>query len=222
MSSNQIKAKVATVAAVVAAIMLISLSAGGGGLEPNAPPGPTMHTLEDIYNAVGSMVEPPPQPFAYDMFLKIEGVPGESQDVRHQDWIEILSYKYGMQESSAGVGPIEHQDFSVTKCLDKATPKLALHCCNQSQILQASLELCRPDTNDPPVYTITLEDVIITSVTPSGGVSVSEILPVEEVTFNYGTIEWEYLANDGNTIFAGWDVDTDTPIDPCGYLNPAD
>ena len=222
MSSNQTKVKLAAVSAVLVAITLISLNAGGGGLEPNAPPGPTMHTLEDIYNSVSNGGEPPPQPFAYDMFLKIEGVPGESQDVRHQDWIEILSYKHGMQESSAGIGPVEHQDFSITKCLDKATPKLALHCCNQSQISQASLELCRPDTNDPAVYTIKLYDLIITSVIPSCSVSVSEILPVEEVSFNYGKIEWEYLANDGNTIFAGWDVSTNTPIDPCGYLNPTD
>jgi type VI secretion system secreted protein Hcp len=207
---------------LLAGLLTCAILVIAGDINPTAPPGPTMHTLDEIYNAVTAIQEPPAEPFAFNMFLTIEGIQGESSDERHQDWIEILFWQHGVQQSSAGIGPVEHQDFSVTKYLDKATPKLALYCCSQSQITQASLELCKTDSNDPAVYTINLYDLIITSVTPSGSVSGSETLPVEEVSFNYGKIEWEYLANDGNTIFAGWDVNTNTPVDPCGYLNPAD
>jgi bacteriocin-like protein len=32
---------------------------------------------------------------AYDAFLKIDGIPGESTDDKHKDWIEILSFNHG-------------------------------------------------------------------------------------------------------------------------------
>ena len=31
---------------------------------------------------------------AYDAFLKIDGIPGESTDDKHKDWIEILSFNH--------------------------------------------------------------------------------------------------------------------------------
>jgi hypothetical protein len=30
---------------------------------------------------------------AFDSFLKIDGIPGESTDDKHKDWIEVISYK---------------------------------------------------------------------------------------------------------------------------------
>ena len=33
---------------------------------------------------------------AVDMFLKIDGVDGESTDSAHDKWIEILSYSHGL------------------------------------------------------------------------------------------------------------------------------
>ncbi|MCI0498532.1 MAG: hypothetical protein L0Y36_02470, partial [Planctomycetales bacterium] len=53
MMTSQIKMKLAAVSLIVGVGVLIAFNAGGGGLEPTAPPGPTMHTLEDIYTAVG-------------------------------------------------------------------------------------------------------------------------------------------------------------------------
>jgi len=31
---------------------------------------------------------------AVDVFLKIDGIPGESTDDKHKEWIEILSYSH--------------------------------------------------------------------------------------------------------------------------------
>ena len=92
--------------------------------------------------------------------------------------------------------------------------------CGQDYGSSATLEVCEADSNDPAYFKVELEDVIITSVRPSGTPSAGDPVPTEEITLNYGTIEWTYVAADGNTIYAGWDANTDTPIDPCGYLNP--
>ena len=32
---------------------------------------------------------------AVDYFLKIDGIDGESQDDKHKDWIEVLSFSWG-------------------------------------------------------------------------------------------------------------------------------
>ena len=89
---------------------------------------------------------------AFDAFLKIDGIPGESTDDKHKDWIEVLSYGLGIQQpasataSSSGGATSERanfQDFSITKALDKASPKLALACANGTHIASITLELCR-------------------------------------------------------------------------------
>jgi len=223
MKAKQTQLKLVAVSIVLGIIIVIALSAGGGDLEPNAPPGPTMHTLEDIYSVVSSGVEPPPQPFAFDMYLKIEGVPGESQDKNHKDWIEVLSYKWGVSQSAAAARA-DHQDFSVTKCIDKSSPLLAVYACaggtpfGSSPIEYAQLQICSAEDSNNCFMEYLISDVNVTSVSPVGNVNTSDPLPIEEVSFNYSKIEWTYVTIDGNSIHTGWDIVADTPIDPCGVM----
>ncbi|THJ33276.1 type VI secretion system tube protein Hcp [Lampropedia aestuarii] len=46
-----------------------------------------------------------------DFFIKIDGISGESKDSKHAGWIDVLSFSYGVSQSSssftgggAGVG----------------------------------------------------------------------------------------------------------------------
>ena len=39
---------------------------------------------------------------AFDAFLKIDGIPGESTDSKHKDWIEVLSYSTGITQPTSG------------------------------------------------------------------------------------------------------------------------
>ena len=70
---------------------------------------------------------------AFDAFLKIDGIPGESTDDKHKDWIEVLSFSHGVSQrasgsaSTAGGATAERADFadfSIVKALDKASPKI--------------------------------------------------------------------------------------------------
>ena len=52
METKQKKRKVVASVLALAGLAVFSLFAVGGSLEPNSPPGPTMKTLDEIYDAV--------------------------------------------------------------------------------------------------------------------------------------------------------------------------
>src|SRR6201982_4272321 len=74
---------------------------------------------------------------AVDMFLKINGVDGESQDDKHKKEIDVLAWSWGVSNSGsahvgggAGAGKANVQDLSFTKYIDKSSPDLMLGACN--------------------------------------------------------------------------------------------
>jgi type VI secretion system secreted protein Hcp len=158
---------------------------------------------------------------AFDAFLKIDGVPGESTDDKHKDWIEILSFSHGLSQPSAGsrssggaaaAERCNHADFSIVKTLDKASAKLALFCCRGDHIKSTKVELCRATGDKSKYMEYLMTDVIISSWRPGGSAQGGEALPLEEVSFNYGKIEWTYTATDHKTgkpagdVKANWDL----------------
>src|SRR5450759_161390 len=138
---------------------------------------------------------------AFDAFLKIDGIPGESTDDKHKDWIEVLSYNHGMTQpssataSSAGGATTERvnlQDYSIVKHVDKASPKLYELCCTGKHIANVTLELCRAGGDKVKYMEVKMEQVIISGVQPGGAAGGSDTLPSEHVTFNFGKIKWTY------------------------------
>jgi type VI secretion system secreted protein Hcp len=157
---------------------------------------------------------------AFDAFLKIANIPGESTDAKHSEWIEIMSFSHGMsQPASAQVsrqgaittGRVDMQDLTVLKALDKASPKLSLACCKGEHFPSIQLELCR-NTGDKQKYMeYKLTDVVISAVRPGGSSKGDGDVPLEEISLRFGKIQWNYTALDktgkpkGN-VSAGWDL----------------
>ena len=130
---------------------------------------------------------------AFDAFLKIDGIPGESTDDKHKDWIEIQSFNFGMEQpssatdSSAGGGTTERvniDDFSIVKHLDKASPKIYEFCCNGKHIKDATLELCRAGGDKLKYLEVKMEHVVISSAHPGGQSHAEDGFPTEAVSFN--------------------------------------
>ena len=145
---------------------------------------------------------------AFDCFMKIDDIPGESTDDKHSEWIELLSYSHGVSQSSSGSASsgggrsaerCDHADFTVVKTLDKASPKITLACCKGDHIKEIKMELCRATGDKQKYMEYVLSDVIVSSVRPDGSAKGGESLPVEEVSFNYGKIEWIYTETDHKT-----------------------
>jgi type VI secretion system secreted protein Hcp len=157
----------------------------------------------------------------FDTFLKISTIPGESTDEKHPQWIEVLSYSWGVSQPATGSHSsgggraserADFQDFSVVKTLDKGSPKLALACANGEHIGEVTLEICRATQDKQKYMSYKMSDVIVTSVRPGGSSQASETLPLEELTFNYGKIELTYTETDHKTgkpkgdVIAQWDL----------------
>jgi hypothetical protein len=85
------------------------------------------------------------------IFLYLEGVSGESTVDSHRDWIDVLSFNYGIRSppqygASAGgaaAGRPQFGDLVITKYLDKASPQLYLMASNGMHIPEARLEVIK-------------------------------------------------------------------------------
>ncbi len=110
---------------------------------------------------------------AFDAFIKIDGIEGESTDDAHQGWIEIRKYGIGLYQkisttaSSTGGATAERanfKDFKFTKLFDKSTPKLSLYCANGTHIDNATIELCRAGGDKIKYMEYKLSNCLISSI----------------------------------------------------------
>jgi len=153
------------------------------------------------------------------MFLKIGTIPGESTDDKHSDWIEISSFNLGVSQGSTGSrsdagaasgGRADFTSFTITKNVDKATPKVLLSCAKGEHIAAVAVEMCRATGEKTKFLEYKMSDVIVTNVT-TGGANKDNI-PAETVSFNFGKVEITYFATDHNTgkskgqVAANWDL----------------
>jgi type VI secretion system secreted protein Hcp len=132
-----------------------------------------------------------------DMFLKIDGIDGESQDDKHKDEIQITSYNIGAANAGSagaslgsGVGKAQVQDFVFTKDVDKASPNLFINCCSGKPISTVTLTVRKAGEKPQEYLTITLTGVFVSSYSHTGDGDGK--LPVENVSLNFSKIKIEY------------------------------
>lgn len=143
---------------------------------------------------------------AFDAYLKIDSIPGECTDKGHEQWIQLLAFNHGVNQphktvtggggSRGGVERCEHQDFTITKFIDKATPKLNLHCCNGKNLQKVKVEICRQVDSKVAYMTYEFETCLIRSVSIHGNPAGDGQQPMEEVRFSYAKINWKYTEVD--------------------------
>ncbi len=156
---------------------------------------------------------------AFDAFIKIDGIEGESTDDKHAGWIEVISYSSGLTQSvsttasSSGGASAERanfQDFSFTKQLDIASPALALACADGTHINEITVELCRAGTEKVKFMEYKMKNCLISSAT-TNGVGDGDI-PTETITIDFGKINWAYTQQKregggaAGNMATGWDL----------------
>jgi len=153
---------------------------------------------------------------AVDMFMKIEGVKGESKDKTHTKEIDVLAWSWGMNNSGsahvgggAGMGKVNIQDLSFTKYVDSSSPVLALACCQGTHYKEADLVVRKAGGNPVEYIKIKLEEVLITSIGTGG--SGAEDRLTENVTLNFAKVGMDYTPQDDKgaaltAIPMAWDI----------------
>ncbi len=160
---------------------------------------------------------------AVDYFLKIDGIPGESTDAKHNGEINIHSWSWGETEATGtggpaggGVGKPSMQDFRFSKAVDKSSPKLMLACASGQHIKDAILSCCRKAGGTSQDFlTITLTEVTVSSYEITGD-SGAAIDPTDQFALHFAKIQFNYAQQKpdgtmGASTQAGWDVQNSKP-----------
>ena len=112
---------------------------------------------------------------AVAMYLKIEGVSGESKDAQHKEWTDIQSFSWGVTQPGSmsvggggGTGKASFNDLYVVARIDRSAPAVLKHCATGKHLGKAELSICKAGGEQIEYSRITLEDVLVTSVQYKG------------------------------------------------------
>ncbi len=153
---------------------------------------------------------------AIDMFLKVEGVTGESKDSNHTGWTDITSFSWGASQpgnmsvgGGGGAGKVNFNDLHVNALIDKSTTAILKHCASGKHLTKVELSVCKAGGQQVEYTRITLEDVLVTSVQYTGAdngdtVGVTYAFQVAKVKQQY----WEQTTAGGKGAesSAGWNI----------------
>ncbi len=134
---------------------------------------------------------------ASDIFAKIGDIKGESLDSKHKDEVELLSWSWGVTNagtmrggSGGGEGKATFNDFSFTHHVDKASPVLLKACATGEHIKEATITVRKAGKGQQEFLIIKMNDIIITSVNPSGGGDAPAT--AEHVALQFAKVDLEY------------------------------
>lgn len=166
----------------------------------------------------------------FDIFLKLDGIGGESTTKGHEKEIEVVSYDQSIDSTvitsgggGSGAGKATFSGVRFRKLLDTASIPIALACASGLHIASARFAFRR---SGPALdfYVVALEDVLVThagqcAMTGTQSPLAFETLAkssagaalLEEVTLHFGKIRWEYrpIGPKGTglpPIAGGWDL----------------
>ncbi len=137
----------------------------------------------------------------FDIFIEIEGIPGESTAPAHKGTIEVLSWSWGVSQTStsgagSGAGVVSRErtgHVTLIKRIDKATPLLFKRCVDGTPIPLATVYLTRPDGQTYLKYE--LKNVMVSSIVHGGDVD-GDGLPDETLELSFDGVKLTYTQFD--------------------------
>ena len=151
-----------------------------------------------------------------DMFLKLDGVNGESQDAKYKQSMELVGWGWGLSNTGSfhtatggGTGKGICHDISISKLVDSASPLLIAACMSGKHITTATLVCRKAGGAQVPYLTITLTNVLLSKYQTSS----SSESPVQQETFSLNFAEYNVSyapqSAQGSTagnIESGWNI----------------
>ena len=150
-----------------------------------------------------------------DIFLKLDGIKGESQDSKHKGEIDVDSFTWGVHNGHSmghggggGAGKVSFHDISITKSADASTPSLMTACAKGTHIKSGVLTVRKAGGEQEEFYKIQLSQIMVSSITNTGA---NGGVPSEMVSLNFGEIKFDYKEQKsegslGGVVHFGWDI----------------
>jgi type VI secretion system secreted protein Hcp len=156
---------------------------------------------------------------AFDAFLKIDGVDGESTRKGFEKQMEIQSFSLGANNPSTigagggggGAGKVSISSFNITKRSDSASPKLFNTCCQGDHYATAVVTLNKSAGKAPIDFIkYEFEEVYVDNIQWSGATG-GDDTPMENVSFSFAKITVTYTpqkpdGSKGSPAVGSWDL----------------
>ena len=141
---------------------------------------------------------------AFRAVIKFDGISGTSDLKGASDYIDVLSYHWGIHNNvkaweKAPSGTATVQDLSIVKRVDPSSPDLFSFCAQGNKIGTVELRLYQAggSKDDPKQFAgYKFTTCYITSVRPGGSSGGDD--PLEEVSFNFAKAEYNYGSKKGS------------------------
>jgi len=134
-----------------------------------------------------------------DMFLKLDGVDGESPDPEHKGEIQIDGFQLSAVSprdafTNQAAGAVRMSHLTIRAKIDKSTPKLFTKIAKNEKIPKAVLACRKAGKEQFEYFNITLTDVLVVKVNAGGLDSdKGDVLPQCEFDLAYAKIEMKAM-----------------------------
>jgi type VI secretion system secreted protein Hcp len=156
---------------------------------------------------------------AFDTFLKIEGIDGESTRKGFEKQMEIASFSLGASNPATigsgtggtGGGKVSVSTFNVMKRTDASSPLLFQACCQGDHYPKATVTLNKAAGKAPIDFLkYEFEEVYVDSVQWSGSTG-GDDTPTESVSFSFAKVTVTYTpqkpdGSKGSPAVGSWDL----------------
>jgi type VI secretion system secreted protein Hcp len=157
---------------------------------------------------------------AFDAFLKVDGVDGETTRKGYEKAIPVISFSWGGSNPATlgvlgggGGGKGSLSGLNVMKKADATSPKFYQKCMEGEHIAKASLTLLKAGGKEAVDFIkYELENVFIDSVQYSGAEG-GDDTPTESISISFGKLTYTYTPQNkdgtkGSPVVGQWDITT--------------
>lgn len=150
-----------------------------------------------------------------DIFLKLDGIKGESKDAKHKGEIALESFQWGLANGGTmgfggggGAGKVSFHDISISKQADSSSPSLMQACAGGTHIKSGVLTVRKAGGKQEEFYKISLTNILVSSITNTGAHTGT---PNEMVSLNFEEIKFDYKEQGadgklGGVVKFGWNL----------------
>jgi type VI secretion system secreted protein Hcp len=129
-----------------------------------------------------------------DIFAKLGDIKGESDDAKHKDEIEVLSFSWGLTNppgpgGGGGGTKASFQDLAIVHNIDKASPLLMKACATGLHLKDGTITHRKAGKGQQDFLIVKMNDILITGVSHGG---TSGQPASETVTLAFAKVDFEY------------------------------